>query len=104
MAKDYIEKRSTGYYVIGTRNPIDTIVCAFLNGDSPETIQRSFPALTLEEVYGGIAFYLGHREEIEASMEIDEAKLEKLLQSYRDKNPALLRKIEEARRAPQKQP
>jgi hypothetical protein len=37
-------------------------------------------------------------------MEIDEEKLEKLLQSYRDKNPALFRKIEESRRAPQKQP
>jgi hypothetical protein len=75
-----------------------------LNGDSPETIRQSFPALTLEEVYTGIAFYLGHREEIETSMEIDEEKLEKLLQSYRDKNPALFRKIEESRRAPQKQP
>jgi hypothetical protein len=30
-------------------------------------------------------------------MEIDEEKLEKLLQSYRDKNPARFRKIEEAR-------
>jgi uncharacterized protein (DUF433 family) len=94
MAKDYIEKRSTGYYVIGTRIPIDTIVHAFLNGDSPETIRQSFPALTLEEVYGGIAFYLGHRDEIEASMEIDEEKLEKLLQSYRDKNATLFRKID----------
>jgi len=30
MAKDYIEKRETGYYVIGSRIPLDTIVIAFL--------------------------------------------------------------------------
>ena len=33
MAKDYIEKRDAGYYVIGSRIPIDTIVTAFLGGD-----------------------------------------------------------------------
>jgi len=81
MAGDYIEKRSMGYYVIGTGIPIDMIVYAFLNGDSPEPIRQSFPALTLDEVYGGMAFYLGHRDEIEASMEIDQEKLETLLQS-----------------------
>jgi uncharacterized protein (DUF433 family) len=104
MAKDYIEKRPAGYYVSGSRIPLDTIVQCFLNGDSPETIQHSFPSLTLEQVYGGIAFYLGHREEVEASMTIDEEKLAKLLQSYRDKNPALFRKLEEARRVAPKHP
>lgn len=102
MAKDYIEKRDTGYYIVGTRIPIDTIVKAFLNGDSPETISRSFPVLTLEQVYGGIAFYLGNRDEVEASLAIDEQKLTMLLQSYRDKNPLLFIKLEEARRAVQK--
>jgi uncharacterized protein (DUF433 family) len=52
MAKDYIEKRETGYYVIGSRIPLDTIVIAFLNGESAEGIVESFPALTLEQVYG----------------------------------------------------
>lgn len=99
MAKDYIEKREAGYYLIGSRISLDTIVQAFLDGDSPETIRRSLPTLTLEQVYGSIVFYLAHREEVEASMTIDEEKLSALLQSYRDKNPALFRKLEEARRA-----
>jgi uncharacterized protein (DUF433 family) len=104
MANDYIEKRETGYYVIGSRVSIDTIVRAFLDGDSPETIRSSFPTLTLEQVYGAIAFYLGHREEVEGSMVIDEEKLASLLKSYEDKNPALFRKLEAARRPVHKNP
>jgi uncharacterized protein (DUF433 family) len=103
MAKDYIEKRETGYYVIGSRIPIDSIVHNFLNGDSPETIRSSFPTLTLEEVYGAIAFYLGHRDAVEASIAIDEEKLANLLQSYREKDPSLFKKLEEARHAAQLQ-
>lgn len=103
MAKDYIEKRETGYYVIGTRIPIDTIVTAFLNGDTPETIRSSFPSLTLQQVYGGILFYLENREVVEASMKVDEEALAKLNQEFRDKNPALFQKLQDAKRAAQLQ-
>ena len=103
MAKDYIEKRETGYYVIGTRIPIDTIVTAFLNGDTPETIRSSFPSLTLPQVYGGILFYLENREVVEASMKVDEEALARLNQEFRDKNPALFQKLRDAKRAGQLQ-
>ena len=55
--------------------------------------------LTLEEVYGGITFYLGHRNELEATMVEQEPELENLLKASREKNPELFRKLEEARRA-----
>jgi uncharacterized protein (DUF433 family) len=42
------------------------VVYAFLEGLSPESIADSFDTLTLEEVYGALAFYLGHRDEIDA--------------------------------------
>jgi hypothetical protein len=80
---------------------LDTLVRAFLVGDSPEIIQRAFPVVSLEEVYGGIAFYLGHREEVEATMVGDETQLGKVLMASREKNPQLFRKLEEARRAAQ---
>lgn len=35
------------------------------NGESPETTRDNFPTLTLEQVYGAIAFYLGHQAEID---------------------------------------
>lgn len=49
--------------MIGSRIPVNTVVRAFSNGDSPETIRGSFPNQTLKQVYDAIALYLGHREE-----------------------------------------
>ena len=41
MEKRYIEKRDAGYWVAGTRVSLDSIVLAFLDGLSPETIVTS---------------------------------------------------------------
>lgn len=55
MDKQYIEKYETGYRIAGTRVALDSIVFAFLEGVSPETIvTECFPVLTLEQVYGAI--------------------------------------------------
>ena len=69
MAKEYVEKREGAYRISGTRVSLDSVVYAFLRGASPESIAQSFPALTLEEVYGATAFYRGHQGEIEAYLE-----------------------------------
>ena len=55
-----------GYRVAGRRVSLDSIVYAYLAGQTAESISQSFPALRMEEVYGAIAFYLGNREEIDA--------------------------------------
>jgi uncharacterized protein (DUF433 family) len=68
MAEGYIEQRDGGFYVRGTRVPLDSIVHEFGNGVSAESIRQAFPALTLEQVYGAIAFYLGHKAEVDASI------------------------------------
>jgi uncharacterized protein (DUF433 family) len=52
MAKDYIEERSGAYFIAGTRVSLDSVVHAFLRGESPEGIAESFPALTLEQSSG----------------------------------------------------
>jgi hypothetical protein len=51
----------------------------------------------LEEVYGAIAFYLGHQAEIDAYLEEGEREFETLRQLARQSNPLLYRKLEEAR-------
>ncbi len=61
MAQDYIEQRDGGYYIKGTRFPLDSIVHEFRNGMSAESIRQAFPILTLEQVYGAVAFILGTR-------------------------------------------
>ena len=50
--------------VAHTRVMLDSIVAAFEEGHSAETIQQQYPALRLEDVYGAIAYYLAHTSEV----------------------------------------
>ncbi len=51
--------------VAKTRVMLDSVVVAFQQGHSPETIQQQYPSLTLEEVYGALTYYLAHRDEVD---------------------------------------
>jgi uncharacterized protein (DUF433 family) len=53
---------------VGSRVPPDTVVGKFREGQSPETIRSDFPTLSLEQVYGAITFYLGHRDQVDDDM------------------------------------
>jgi uncharacterized protein (DUF433 family) len=60
------EKDEHGVYRVGdTRVSLDSVVIAFRDGASAETIRDHYPSLTLEHVYGAIAYYLGHMDEID---------------------------------------
>ena len=74
MAKEYIEERDGNYYVAGTRISLDSIVHAFLRGESPESICQDFELLRLEEVYGAIAYYLANQADIDAYMVLQNEK------------------------------
>ena len=65
MVKEYVQQRDGGYYVAGSRVSLDSIVHAFRQGDSPETIFQNFELLSLEEIYGAIAYYLANQSEID---------------------------------------
>ena len=69
MPRDYIERREIGFYILGSRVPIDRIIWDYRNGEDPETIRSHYPTLTLEQVNGAIAFYQSHKEEVEKAME-----------------------------------
>lgn len=66
MTQQYVEHHDGGYWVADTRVSLDSVVYAFLEGLSPESIVDSFETLTLEQVYGALAYYLGHRAEVDA--------------------------------------
>ena len=71
----YVEQRDGGYYIVGTRISLDSVVHPFKNGASPESILRSFPLLrSLEKVYGAIAFYLANKEAVEAHLHDQESR------------------------------
>jgi len=98
MNKSYIEQRDGGYWVAGTRVSLDSIVYAFLNGQTAESIAQSFPLLTLEQVYGSIAFYLANQPEIDAYLKKAEADFEALRQASRKADPMFYQKLADARR------
>ena len=54
MSESYVVNHQGCYRLVGTRVSLDSIVYAFLDGDTPETILQSFPVLTLEQVYGAL--------------------------------------------------
>ena len=101
MNKIYVEERDGGYWIAGTRISLDSIVYAFHRGAAPETIRRSFPLLTLEEVYGAITFYLAHEQEINDYLRQSELKFESEAQQrreqFRQANPELYDRLTRAR-------
>jgi uncharacterized protein (DUF433 family) len=97
MEKQYVEKRDEAYWIAGTRVSLDSVALAFLDGLSPETIvAECFPVLTLEQVYGAIAYYLSHRSEIDSHLKQAEVEFESLRRVTNE--PAFSRKMAEARR------
>ncbi len=100
-SKSYVEHRDGGYWITGTRISLDSIVYAFQRGAAPESIIRSFPLLTLEEVYGAIAYYLAHEQEIDAYLRRGEAEFAALRQTSGDMlrraNPELVERLETVR-------
>jgi uncharacterized protein (DUF433 family) len=97
MSTEYVEKRDHGYWVAGSRVSLDSIVYAFLNGQPAESIVHSFPVLNLEQVYGAITYYLGHRSEIDAYLSEGRAAYEAQREASRAANPMLYKKLAEAR-------
>lgn len=48
-----------------TRVTLDTVIGAFLDGASPESIAEAYSTLTLTDIYATIAYYLRHRESLD---------------------------------------
>jgi uncharacterized protein (DUF433 family) len=61
-----VEPDSHGVLRVGSLGvSLDSVVIAFQEGHSPETIQQLYPALSLEAVYGAVAYYLANRNEVD---------------------------------------
>ena len=98
-AKQYVEERESCYRISGKRISLDSIIYLFLSGTSPESIVQSFPALTLEEVYGGITFYLANHKVVDAYLEEGEKIFETLRRGSQDTNPLFYQKLRDAQKA-----
>ena len=98
MHSEYIVARDGGYYVAGTRISLDSVVCAFNRGDSPERILEEFPLLDrVSRVYGAIAFYLDHKAEIDKYLEETASEFEASGIPMKQADPVLWEKIQRAK-------
>jgi uncharacterized protein (DUF433 family) len=100
MDRDFGERRDDGFYLVGSRVPLDCVVREFREGQSPETIRSDLPTLSLEQVYGAITFYLGHKDEVENDMAARE-RAEDAFGKGHPAPPDLKEKLERARRQSQ---
>ena len=99
--KTYIHEDSHGALRIGASEvSLDSVVIAFQQGQSAESIQQSYPALSLEEVYGAIAFYLANRDQVHQHL----ARQDAIWDQYRkraDQNPSdVVQRLRALRNAP----
>jgi uncharacterized protein (DUF433 family) len=86
-----------------SRVTLDTVIAAYQQGASPEAIARQYPAVTLAEAYGAIAYYLQHQAEMDAYLQARLAEAAPLREELEDRfNPVGLREQLAARRADQR--
>jgi len=97
VSTGYVEIREANYFIVGSRISLDSVVYGFLNGESPETIRDNFPTLTLEQVYGAIAFYLRHQSEIDTYLARKEEAYEAARRSQTHVSGELGSRMEHAR-------
>lgn len=57
----------------------------------------NFPSLTLEQVYGAIAFYLGHQAEIDANIRQGEEEVHRLVPPLSQRKPEAYARLQRAR-------
>lgn len=102
MDERYVEFHDKGYWVADTRVSLDSVVYAFREGQTAESIAQSYPMISLEQVYGAIAYYLAHRPQIDAYLAEVRGDFEAKRNAAREADPEFYRKLAEARRQQQK--
>ena len=95
--KDYVTQIDGAYRITDSRVSLDSVVYAWRDGLSPESINENFPVLTLEEVYGAITFYLANRAEIDTYLSRSAAEFETArqqnIEQLRQKKPQLYERL-----------
>lgn len=65
MSDAYVEQHDGVYRVKGTCVSFDSIVCAFVWGQSAEAVAQALPVLSLQQIYGALTYRLAHRRHVD---------------------------------------
>jgi uncharacterized protein (DUF433 family) len=86
----------------GTRVTLDTVVAAFREGATAETIAEQYPSLQLDQVYTVIGYYIRHQDEVNEYLQRRRQEAERVRQENEARFPSVgIRDRLLARRPPQ---
>jgi Protein of unknown function (DUF433) len=80
---------------------LDSLVYLFREGLSAEGMAENYPALSLEQVHGALAFYLANQTEIDAYLADGQRAADSQHLQSRQTNAELIAKLQRARHASQ---
>jgi uncharacterized protein (DUF433 family) len=101
MQNDYVQIVEGAYRIGDTRVSLDSLVYLFREGMSAESMVENYPALTLEQVHGALAFYLGNQKEIDRYLAEGQRAAQSQHEQSRQTNAELIAKLQRARNASQ---
>ena len=94
----YVDRNVRGILVVsGSRIALGSVVHAFWAGETPESICQAYPSLNLEQVYGAIAYYLAHRDGVDAELAAQTAEAARFRDLARTRNADLRSRLANAR-------
>ncbi len=86
--------------VSGTRITLDIVIGYYKQGMSAEEIAEAYPSVPLADIYAVIAYYLRHREQLDAYLAEGHRKFEEIRKQVQsEQGPQITRAELEARRA-----
>ena len=95
----YVDKVGDGFRITGTRIGLESVVYAYLNGQSAESIQDDFPSVSLEVIHGAIAFYLHNRDDVDRYLSQLQTRMDAVRRTSEAQNSALLARLRDERRS-----
>jgi uncharacterized protein (DUF433 family) len=96
LQKEYIQIVEGAYRIGDTRISLDSLVCLFREGMSAESMIESYPALTLEQVHGALAYYLAHQNDIDQYLAEGQRVAQLQHEQSRQTNAELIAKLQRA--------
>jgi uncharacterized protein (DUF433 family) len=95
-SKTYVRTDASGAMRVGESDiSLDSVLHAWDQGHSPEAIRTQFPGLTLEEIYGAIAWMLGHTDEVAAYVKRQDALWAQERAKAAQNEPPVVRRLRE---------
>ena len=67
-------------YISRTKVTLDILIARYQQGDSPEAMHEGFSTVSLTDIYAVIAYYLAHRDELDAYLKQRDDDVERIRQ------------------------